>query len=102
MKIKLKDGKELELTEEVIQKVADLIIDSGDLEKPDYPMATINRDNDTIMLQTEYGQGLCIYSNYIGKHFGDFSYHLMENRWRRPFTGCIHYKNGKPVKTEVE
>jgi hypothetical protein len=101
MKIKLKDGKEIELTEEVIQKVADLIIDSGDLEKPDYPYVGVIGD-EAVLFTSKY-KGIPLYMRYPSDGWDTLE---ITDGWIIeefiPLTGCIHYKNGKPVKTEVE
>jgi hypothetical protein len=97
MKIKLKDGKELDLTEEVIQKVADLIIDSGDL-KPDYPYVGITKYGSVLYIEEEgITHKISCRNTDTQDHFGR-KYHT---GWPageiKPFTGSIHYVDGKPV-----
>jgi hypothetical protein len=101
MKIKLKDGKEIELTEEVIQKVADLIIKSGDLEKPDYPYVGYVPDKkNRVVLFNSKNNGIII-SNDNYYYFYHKSSSWDEKSCFKPFSGTITYRNGKPVKTEV-
>ena len=99
MKIELKDGKTIELTEEVIQKVADLIVESGDLEKPDYPYVGMSQSGDIrMMTQSNFGMNMvCDEGGYKMGQFTD-----VYSGTHTPFTGTITYKNGKPVKTRVE
>ena len=96
MRIKLKDGKELDLTEEVIQKVADLIIDSGDL-KPDYPYVGVAYNTHSIV---------CFYGADSSQNLTIKSESKLNNGWLedmfKPFTGSIHYVDGKPVKTVID
>jgi hypothetical protein len=101
MRIKLKDGKELDLTEEVIQKVADLIIDSGDL-KPNYPYVGITKYGSVIYMEKEDATHKISCRNTDTK---DRFWYKYNAAWPyceiKPFTGSIHYVDGKPVKTVI-
>lgn len=98
MKIKLND-KEYEVTQDVLQEVADEIMECGVLEeeKPDYPYVGIDRASIVLF----YGQGhertrtIITDEEELKNKDG-----WLENYFK-PFTGTITYKNGKPVLTEV-